>query len=108
MICVKRNYRMRNKIIIELLGFCKVDEVINKTTIGWWEHMKRINSNRMVKRMFESKLTIVRRVGRPRKRLIYTILYYTVQDTIQCKIKKCNIKCTMPILYFFYKTSALL
>lgn len=50
---------MRNK---------RIDEVMYKSTISWYADMKRINKNRIVKRVFESELIDVRGVDRPRKR----------------------------------------
>lgn len=47
---------------------CKeVNEVRNKITIRFHCHIKKINENKVVKKVFESKLTDVRGVSRPCK-----------------------------------------
>lgn len=50
----------------ELVGVLLVDEVINERPMRWRGHIKRMDTNRMGKIAFESKLTGVKKVGRHR------------------------------------------
>lgn len=47
---------------------CRV--LINESRMRWYEHMKKMNENRMAKSVFESELRVigVSRMGTPRKK----------------------------------------
>lgn len=49
MIWMRRRGRTKKERIKEMVGVCKVDEVIDESAMGWCGHMKIVVENIMVK-----------------------------------------------------------
>lgn len=59
--------RVRSAEIREELEVKPVTEFIEKRQLSWWGHLQRMNTNRVVKQIWEAKTTDKRSRGRPQK-----------------------------------------
>ena len=66
--------RVQNSRIRELCRVTKrVDERTDEGVLRWFDHMERMENDRIVKRVYVVECAISRSVGRPRKRWIDTV-----------------------------------
>ena len=71
---IRRMDRVHNARIRELCGVTKgVDERIDEIVLWWFGHMKRMENNRIAKRVYVGKFAGSRSVSRPRKKWIDTV-----------------------------------
>uniref|UniRef100_A0A8D8LKZ5 Craniofacial development protein 2 n=2 Tax=Cacopsylla melanoneura TaxID=428564 RepID=A0A8D8LKZ5_9HEMI len=63
-----RRDRIRNENIRSMVGTEKLQNRIEKTRLRWYGHVKRMDDNRIAKKMLELKIEGVRSKGRPRMR----------------------------------------
>ena len=69
--------RVPNAWIRESCGVTKgVDEKIDEGVLRWFSHVKRMENERIDKRVYVGECAGSRSVGRPRKRWIFTVKDY--------------------------------
>lgn len=74
MLGIKRVDKIRNEKIKEVYGIKKgVNEVITENILRWYGHVRRMDDDRIVKRIYESECKGKRRRGRPCKRWIDSV-----------------------------------
>ena len=74
MLGIKRLDKVRNEKIREVYGIRKgVNEVITENLLRWYGHVKRMDADRVVKRVYVSECRGARIRGRPRKRWIESV-----------------------------------
>lgn len=59
--------KIRNEKIRESLEIASVRKYIEKSQLRWWGHMKRLNANRQVRKIWEAKTIGRKKKGRPRR-----------------------------------------
>ena len=71
---IRRMDRVPNARIRELCGVTKgVDERIDEGVLLWFDHMERMENNRIAKRVYVEECAGSQSVGSPRKRWIDTV-----------------------------------
>ena len=71
---IRRMDEIPNSRIRQLSGVAKrVEEKIYEDVLRWFEHVERMENNRIAKRGYVGECAGSRPVGRPRKRWIYTV-----------------------------------
>ncbi|KAL1446149.1 hypothetical protein WDU94_012366 [Cyamophila willieti] len=63
-----RRDRIRNENIRSMVGTEKLQDRIERSRLRWYGHVKRMDEQRIPKKMFELEIDSVRPVGRPRTR----------------------------------------
>ena len=63
----RRSDRIRNTIIRDTVGVKPIQEYVERSQLGWYGHVNRIDDKRIVKRVYEGRETGKRTRGRPRK-----------------------------------------
>lgn len=68
---LRRTDRILKRRIRQPIGVHKVaDEIINGSRMRWYRYMKKVNKNKMAKRILKSQLNGMRMVDKLRKRWI--------------------------------------
>lgn len=62
---VSRLDRVRNTDIRQELGLKALTEFIEQRQLSWWGHLQRMSEDRQVKRVWEARVKVRRRRGRP-------------------------------------------